>query len=1040
MINRALAFCFRHRRIGIALAILTVIAGYISWTQIAIEAYPELAPVSAQVTTQVPGLAAEDIEQQVTIPLERALGSTPGLVSFRSSSTLGLSLITLQFKDGSEDYWERQRINERIAGVPMPGNATPSLDPVSGPSGEIYRYTLESETKNLMQLSEIQRWTVIPALNQVQGVANVDNFGGYTKEFTLELDPNALTRYNVAVNDIVNAITNNNAIAAGGRVTRGEQSYVIRGVGRVLNLEDVGGIVVTQRNGVPIYVRDLGQMKIGHQIREGILGKDNNPDTVEGIVDLLKYQNPSQVLKTLHVRVDQLNKQLAPQGVKVVPYIDRDNLVDATVHHVAMTVLEGVGLVCLILLLFLGSVRIALVVAATIPVALAAVFIIMNLFHMPANLFSLGAIDFGVIVDGAIVVNEALLRLRERLPSDTLAPNLAINTATHVAGPIFFATLIIITAYFPLLAFTHAEGKLFRPMAYTVGAALFGALVYAMALAPGLAFMVLKKPIKIRPNAIIEYMRSGYRDLLAKLLRALPVAYITSIAALVAVIVLGGTVGREFLPDLDEGSLWMQVDMPTGLSLDKASEMAGELRRTVLSFPEVSYIVTQTGRNDTGTDVWTPSHIESAVGLKPYGSWPDHESKAEFVRRLSARLAKIPGMDVGISQPIVDGVNDMVGGAHSPLVLRIYGQNFGELRRIGNEIVDTLRETPGTGEASIFQGPPIPQMVIEADRGAAARYGVNVGDIMNLIQNAIGGAPVSQLYFEDQTHNITIHLPTSVTANPDKLGRLVLPSASGAQIPLSLVAHIRLQGGENTISHEHGERQITIRIDNRDRALSQYLADAQKRIDSKVKFDHAKYRLEWAGQFENQQRALARLVVVMILVVIVMGIILFLQFGKLRQALLILGVVPLATLGGLVALHFTGETLNIATAVGFIALFGVAAQNGIIMISNIKRVRPRHQTLEQAVVAGATERFRPVLLTATVASIGMLPAAMTTGVGTDVQRGLATVVVGGLAIATLLTLFILPALFYAIERRFDKDPAEEEDDGHHDHDHDHAHA
>jgi heavy metal efflux system protein len=1025
MINRLLQFCFNRRHTGIALALLVVVAGYIAWTKISIEAYPELAPVTVQVTTQLPGLAAEDVEQQVTIPLERALASTPGLVSYRSTSTFGLSLITLIFRDGAEDYWERQRVNERLNGVTLPSGASPGLDPVSGPSGEIYRYTLESETRNLMQLSEIQRWIVIPALNQVQGVANVDNFGGYTKEFQLELDPKQLTRFGVAVNDIVNAINNNTAIAAGGRVTRGEQSYVIRGVGRVLTLKDIGSIPVVTRNGVPVLVRDLGQMKIGHQIREGILGKDHNPDTIEGIVDLLKYENPSKVLELVHARVDQLNAQLAPQGVKIVPYIDRDNLVRATVENVAHTVLEGVVLVCVILFIFLGSARVSLIVAATIPIALATVFILMNLLHMPANLFSLGAIDFGVIVDAAIVITEALLRLRERMKDDRISPALAINTATHVAGPIFFATLIIITAYFPLLAFENAEGKLFRPMAYTVGFALLGALAYAVTLAPGLAYMALKEPMHVRPNRFIEGLRNGYRSTLARLLNHLWIVYIATAVALVAVVTLGATIGREFLPQLDEGSLWMQVEMPTGLSLDKASEMAGELRRVVMSFPEVSFVITQTGRNDTGTDVWTPSHIESPVGLKPYSSWPHHESKAQFVARLNDRLQKLPGFNVGISQPIVDGVNDMVGGAHSPLVLRIYGNDFKELRRIGGEIVTVLHQTPGTADASIFQGPPVPQLVVEADREAAARYGVNVGDVMTLVQTAVGGAPITQIYTADQIHNITMRVPAEVASSPEKLGQMVLTSSSGAQVPLSLVAHIGLQSGENTIAHERGLRQVTIRIDNEGVALSQYLADAQKRIDAKVHFDHAKFRLEWAGQFENQRRAQARLTVVMGLVVLVMGVLLFFQFRNLRHVVLILGVVPLATLGGLVALHIRGDTLNIATAVGFIALFGVAVQNAIIMISNINRVRSRHQTLADAVVAGAAERFRPVLLTATVASVGMLPAALHVGVGTDVQRGLATVVVGGLAIATLLTLFILPALYYAIEHWFEsRRPAE----------------
>ena len=408
------------------------------------------------------------------------------------------------------------------------------------------------------------------------------------------------------------------------------------------------------------------------------------------------------------------------------------------------------------------------------------------------------------------------------------------------------------------------------------------------------------------------------------------------------------------------------------------------------------------------------------MGLTPYSSWPDHETKAEFVQRLSDRLAKIPGMQIGISQPIIDGVNDTVGGAHSPLVMRIYGDDFKELRRIAGEIVDVLRATPGTGEASIFQEPPIPQILIQADRPAAARYGINVVDIMNLVQNAVGGAPITQIYNADRTHNITIHLPPEVASSPQKLGALVLTSAGGAQVPLKLVAHISLKTGESTISHEQGLRQLTIRIDNRGRALSQYLEDAQHRIDSQVKFDRKQYRTEWAGQFENEQRALARLVMVMALVLLVMAVLLVLQFGNIRHAVLILSVVPLATLGGLIFIQIRGETLNIATAVGFIALFGVAVQNGIIMVENIRRVRARHQTLAEAVIAGAAERFRPVLLTATVASIGMLPAALATGVGTDVQRGLATVVVGGLIVATLLTLFILPALYFALERFVEK--------------------
>lgn len=1020
MINALFRLCFKRRMLFIVVTILVICFGYYSWTQLSIEAYPELSDVTAQVTTQVPGLAAEEIEQQITIPLERALATTQDLASMRSSSTFGLSLITLVFKDGADDYWVRQRVMERISQVTLPPGITPGLDPVSGPAGEIYRYTLESNTKNLMQLSEIQRWTVIPALQQVPGVINVDNFGGFTKEFQLELDPMQLLHYGVSVNQVTAAITANTSNAGGGRITRGEQSYIVRGIGMVHSLKDLGDIVVTQNNGVPVLVRELGKLRYGHQVREGILGKDNNPDTIEGIVDLLKYDNPSRVLDGIHAKVAELNKQLAAQDVRIVPYIDRDDLVNATKEKVFHTVMEGIGLVCIVLILFLGSPRSAMVAAVAIPMSLVTVFILMQFTHMSANLFSLGAIDFGVIVDGAIVITEAILRKREEKPTEVLTEEDVMTVTGHVGRSIFFATLIIVTAYAPLFAFEHAEGKLFRPMAFTVGYALLAALLCTVTLTPALAYLALRKPRKLFHNKPLEWLQAGFTHSLGRLLHRLPLAYSIAGVAFCGVLLLGATIGREFLPDLDEGALWLQVQMPTGLSLDKASAMTAQLRKAVREFPEVSYIVTQLGRNDSGTDPWTPSHVEAAVGLKPYSTWADGETKAQFLRKFNARMARLPGMTIGVSQPIIDGENDMIGGAHSPLVLRIYGDDLDEMRRIGSQIVDVLKRVRGTEDASIFQEPPIPQLVIKANRDAAARYGINVSDITNLIQTAIGGAPITQVYVADRIYNVTARVSNNVANRLQAIGELPLTSASGAQIPLKQVAEIKLTMGESTIAHENGHRELTIRIDNRNRALSDYLADARAQIAAKVHFDQGKFHLEWAGNFQNEQRAQARLTVVMGMVLAIMAVLLFGEFGKFHQAVLVLAVVPLAAVGGLIALHLRGETLNIATAVGFIALFGVAVQNGIIMVSNINRVRREGLSLFEAVVVGATERFRPVLMTATVASIGMLPAALATGIGTDVQRGLATVVVGGLPIATMLTLYILPGLYYGMENFIQK--------------------
>ena len=770
MINQFVAVCFRKRLVVRLIAIFAAIYGIYAWTQLGIDAYPLLSPVSVQVTTQVPGLAAEEAEQQLTIPLERALSGTPGLVSMRSVSTFSLSQINMLFRDGAEDYWTRQRVTERLGDATLPSGAAPGLDNVTTPEGEIYRYTLESDTKNLMELSEIQKWIVQQAIRQVPGVAGVDNFGGFTRQFRIDLDPTELLRFNVGINDVINAINNNTSNAAGGRVPRGDQSFIIRGVGLVHNLDDLGNVVVTQNNSVPILIRDLGALSYAHQEPEGILGKNNNPASLSGIVQLLKYSNASQTLAGIRAKVDELNKQLEPQDVHIVPYIDRSNLVDATVHKIVTTLLEGVGLVIIVLMLFLGSPRSALVVAVTIPLALASILILMNAAHMSASMLSLGALDFGVIVDGAIVVTENILRRRESKPTEELTEEDIRSATTQVARPIFFATLIIASAYLPLFTLQRGEAALFAPMAYTVVFALFGALLCTLALTPGLAYLALRRPRAAFRNRPLEWLTRGYRTLLAKLLNLPSLSYIATGSAFVAVGMLGTQVGRDYLPDLDEGALWLQVQLPSGLSLEAASEMANELRRTIREFPEVSYVVTQLGREDEAVDAWTPSHIEAPVGLTSYDTWPKGETKADFVRKLNDRLLQVPGINVGINQPISDMVYDLVGGAHSPLVIQVVGDDFKEDRRIAGEIVDILRNTRGTASASVFQEPPLPQITIEADRAAAARYGINISDITSLIQNGVGGAAVTQVYVGDRVYDVTVRFPLSSRFDPDALG------------------------------------------------------------------------------------------------------------------------------------------------------------------------------------------------------------------------------------------------------------------------------
>lgn len=1022
MIERFVALCLRKRWLILAIFGMIAAFGYYSWTTLAIEAYPDIADTTAQVITQYPGHAAEEVEEQITIPLERELNGIPGLQVMRSRSTFGLSLITLVFRDGVDDYWARTRIRERIQGVTLPDGAEPDLDPLTSPIGEIFRYSLVSETRGERELKELQQWIVIPALKQVFGVADVTNFGGETTQFQLALDPARLVQYDLSLRDVVEAVKSNNANAGGSVLVRGDQAAVVRGIGLVRNLDDLGNIVVAQHQGTPVFLKSLGTLQLGALARNGIAGKDDNPDVVTGIVLLLRGVNPSIVLDGVHAKLDDLSHRVLPPDVKVVPYLDRTELVHTTLGTVSHTLLEGITLVLFVLLVFLGSLRSALIVAITIPLSLLIAFILMAVTNIPANLLSLGAIDFGIIVDCAIVVLENVLRKREEKPTERLTEADVRRAATQVARPMFFARIIIITAYLPLFAFQRVEKKLFTPMAYTLGYALSAAALLALALIPGLALAILAEPRRLFHNPVLERLGGAYQRLLRRIVERPWLAIFSGIGAFVIGILLAVSVGREYLPELDEGSIWLQITLPPGLSLEKASEMASEVRRAAREFPQVSHIVTQLGRNDDGTDSWTFSHIESSVGLTPYSTWPSGMGKHDLIDKLAKRFARIPGIIVGFSQPMIDGVNDKISGAHSELVVKVYGDDFSETRRIAEETVRTLNTVPGSADVAIDQEPPLPQLQINVDREAAARYGVNVADISDLIEIGIGGRPVGQLFRGERRYDVTLRYIESVRSSSDAIGNLLLAAPGGTKIPLSQVASIKLRTGESTITREGNRRHLTVKLNLRGRDLSSFLTEAHAKLAERVKYDHNKYEITWGGQFENQARAQQRLAVILPLVLGLIFLLLYAAFGTLRHAGLILASVPLALLGGMVGLHVRAMTLNVSSAVGFIALFGIAVQNGVILVSNLNYARERQSSLPDAVIQGASERFRPVLMTATVATLGMLPAALARGIGSDVQRPLATVVVGGLVSATVLTLVVLPALYLVVERRFASEP------------------
>ena len=1026
MIERFVAFCLRRRLVVWTVTLLVALFGYYSWTQLPIEAYPDISDTTAQVITMYPGHAAEEVEQQVTVPLERALNGVPGLAVMRSKSTFGLSLITMVFRDGVEDYFARQRIQERVGAVTLPPGAAAALDPVTAPTGEIFRYTVASKTRGQRELRELQEWVVIPALKQVFGVADVTNFGGEMTQFQIELDPNQLIKYNLSLKQVRDTVQANNANAGGSILAQGELGAVVRGVGLIQTLNDLGNVVVSQKNGVPIFVHDLGRVRLGALQRSGILGKDENPDAVEGIVLLLRGENPSPVLDGLHRKVRELNSGLLPKDVRVVPYLDRTSLIENTLHTVSHTIFEGMGLVVIVLILFLGSPRSALAVAITIPLSLLIAFILMRATHIPANLLSLGAIDFGILVDASIVVYENILKRRERQPDKPLTEERARQGATRVARQMFFATAIIITAYLPLFAFERVEAKLFTPMAYTVGYALVGAILVALGLIPSLALVALSGNRPPPHPRWLERINASYRRGIARVAQRPSLALIPGAAAAVLAVVLTITVGRDFLPNLDEGSIWLQVQLPPGLTLEKANELATALRKAVREFPEVSYIVTQLGRNDDGTDPWTYSHIEASVGLRPYNEWGG--DKTRLIDRMGERLRRIPGLSVGFSQPMIDGVNDKIAGAHSELVLKVFGREFGEMRRVATEVTEVLKRLPGAVDVAIDQEPPLPQLEIDVDREAAARIGVNVSDVADLIEIGIGGKALGQVFKGDRVYDIAARYIEPARDSPDAIGRLMLVSATGARVPLAQVARIGMQSGESTITREMNRRHLTVKLNLRGRDLASFLDEARESIRRRVSYDPSAISLEWGGSFENQQRAQRRLAIIIPITLLVIFGLLYVTFGTIRHAGVILAVVPLSVVGGMAALHLRGMTLNVSSAVGFIALFGVAVQNGVIMIGRMERARAEGKGVADAVVDGAADRFRPVLMTATVATLGLLPAAMAHGIGSDVQRPLATVIVGGLSSATLLTLFVLPALYLVAEGTHHHKPGTHHDD------------
>ncbi len=1017
MIAKLLRFSLHQRFITILCGLMLLGLGIWAFEQLQIEAYPDISDTQTVVITLYPGRAAEEVEQQITVPIERALNSVPNVIARRSRTIFGLSVVELTFDYGTNDYFARQVVLEHLRDADLPDNVTPTLGPLSTPIGELYRYSLEGPNANALDLREAQDWIVTPRFLQVAGVADVTPFGGLIKQYQIQIDPAALSRYNLSISQIAQAISANSANAGGAMLDNGQQSMVIRGVGLVQSIPDIENIVVNEAKGVPVYVRDLGKVEIGAAPQTGIFGVNDKTGGVEGIVLMRRGENPSAVLDGIKEAVDDLNQTRLPNGIRIIPIYDRTELVHNTLHTVSHTLLEGLVIVVAVLFLFLGSVRAALLTAVTIPLSRLFAFVVMHFTGIPANLLSLGALDFGIIVDGTLIMVEHIVHVlgkrREAKPDHDWTVRSILEAALEVERPIFFSLLIIISAYIPLFTLERVERRLFTPMAFTVCYALFGSMLLALTLIPVLATYLFRNGAKGWDNPVLVWMDRGYRRLLEVTMQRPWVVVALALLIVVASLGLATRLGSEFLPQLDEGVIWVRANLPSGVSLDKSAEVASKVRDIVRSFPEVQLASSQTGRNDSGTDPYGPNRNEVFVALKPYDTWTTGRDKAALVEAFAKKLeAEVPGTFFSFTQPIIDNVTEAVTGSPADLAVIISGSDLPTLRRLANEGLEIIRTVPGAADSAVEQEADQAQLRLAVNRQEVARYGINVRDVQDVIEMAIGGRVVSTMFEGERRFDITVRYVPEARKNTSAIGEILVPTRDGGHVPLAQLAEIKVVSGASIIARRENRRQISVRTNIRGRDQGSFVGDAQKRFDEKIKLP-AGYQLEWGGQFENLERARKRMSVILPITIGIIFALLFFTFGSPKYAGLVLMNVPFSLVGGIVFLYMRNINLSVSAAVGFISLFGVAVMSGVLVISEINRLRAYDMTMtvKRAVIEGSAAQMRPVLMMVVVALLGMVPAARATGIGSDVQRPLATVVVGGLLSTLLLTLLALPGLY-----------------------------
>ena len=1023
LIKNIIYFSLRNRAMVFFMTAVLAVLGVWSYLNTPIETFPDVTNTQIIIIAQWQGHSAEEMEKLVTIPMETVLNSVQKKANLRTTSSFGLSYIRIIFDDDVDDAFARQQVMSRIINAELPDGVKPEIEPPYGPTGEIFRYTLKSNTKSIHELTAIQDWVLDRQFKAIPGVADVNSFGGEEKTFEVSVNPALLQKYGLTSLDVYNAINRSNVNVGGDVIEKNDQAFVVRGIGLINNINEIENIIIKNVNNVPILARNVAEVKESGMPRLGQVGRDKHNDVIEGIVVMRKGENPADVLQKIRAKVTDLNENVLPKDVKISTFYDRTNLIDFCTETVIHNLVEGIILVTVIVFLFMADWRTTLTVAIIIPLALLFAFICLRLKGMSANLLSMGAVDFGIIIDGAVVMVEGIFVALDHKAKEVgmerfnkLAKlGLFKNVGAEMGKAIFFSKLIILTCLIPIFAFQKVEGKMFSPLAYTLGFALLGALLFTLTLVPALSSILLRKNVKEKHNPVVIFFENGIRRMFSFTYRNQKLSLIVSIAFMSLTFISAKFLGTEFLPQLNEGALWVTAQLPMSTSLESSVNVTNKMRDILLTFPEVKQTLSQVGRTNDGTDPKGFFNVQIQVDLLPKKQWKRHITQEELIAQMDKKLSQFPGIIYNYSQPIIDNVAEAVAGVPASMAVKIFGPDFEVLDHKADAVMGVLKHIQGVEDLGVLRNLGQPEFRIELDQQKMARYGVATADANAVIEMAIGGKAASELYEGERKFDIRIRYQKPFRDTQEKIENLMVPTLNGSKISIKEISTIKETTGPAFIFRDNNTRYIAVKFSVRGRDLGSTIAEAQQKVDKAVKLDHG-YTFTWNGEFENQIRASNTLAHVVPICLVVIFLILFVTFGNAKDAILVLMNVPFALIGGILALHITHTNFSISAGIGFIALFGVCIQNGVILISVFRKNIEAGMHLDEALLSGVVSRVRPVVMTALMAAIGLMPAAISTGIGSETQKPLAIVVIGGLVTSTILTLLILPVIYAIVYR------------------------